>query len=205
VRTAIRALAFCAALTVGTPENAAADWLFTPFLGRTFLGDTSILDLDQAAGESHWNFGGVVTLLGSRPIGVEGLFHYTPGFFEHGERDDEEGLVDLVTGSRSLALMGNVLLTMPLKPNDHGWRPFVSAGVGLLHASATDLLGVLPVETNLLGYNVGGGAMLVTRTVGLRLDLRYLGNLKPSDDMASAIGRTRLHYWSAGAGVVFRY
>ena len=198
MRTAIRALAFFAALTVGTPVNVAADWLFTPFLGRTFLGSTSIIDLDDATDKNHWNFGGMVTLLGSGPVGVEGLIVVTPGFFEQEDSD-------LVSDSRTLALMGNVFVTKPLRPTDHGWRLFASAGAGLLHASTTDLLGLLPVRANLLGYNVGGGAMVLGRTFGVRLELRHFGNLKPSDDTGNAIGRTRLRYWSAGAGVVFRY
>ena len=44
-------------------------------------------------------------------------------------------------------------------------------------------LDVLPVEAKLLGYNVGGGAVgFLTERTGLRFDLRYFSNLKPTDD-----------------------
>ena len=40
---------------------------------------------------------------------------------------------------------------------------------------------------------------------GLRFDLRYFSNLKPSDAPDVAIGRVHLTYWTASVGVVFRY
>ena len=103
--------------------------------------------------------------------------------------------------------MGNVVLTTPRSWNEYGLRPFVSGGIGLLHAStATDALDVLPVNTNLLGYNVGGGAVgFLNDRVGLRFDLRYFSNLKPSDDTENAIGRVHLSYWTGSVGVVLKY
>ena len=79
--------------------------------------------------------------------------------------------------------MGNVILTIPRSWNEYGLRPFVSGGIGMLSATATDRLDFLPVDTKLLGYNVGGGAVgFLTDPVGLRFYLRYFSNLKPSDD-----------------------
>jgi hypothetical protein len=194
-----RLLLFLGVLTVGAPGVARADWQFTPFFGRTFQSSTSIVDLDNATDKSHWNFGGAVTLIGEGLFGAEALVVNTPGFFE---LEDST----LVTGSRTLALMGNVVLATRQKKQTEYWRPFISTGVGLLHASAKDVFGVLPVEDNLLGYNVGGGVVgLLSPRVGLRLDLRYFSNLKPTDDTESAIGRVRLSYWTFTGGVVFRY
>ena len=103
--------------------------------------------------------------------------------------------------------MGNALLTTPRRWNEYGLRPFVSGGIGLLRASAKDSFDILPVSTNLLGYNLGGGAVgFLTERAGLRFDLRYFSNLKPSDsDEGIAIGRVQLSYWTASAGVVFNY
>ena len=77
----------------------------------------------------------------------------------------------------------------------------------MLSASAKDALDFLPVDAKLLGYNVGGGAVgFLTDRVGLRFDLRYFSNLKPSDDPElSATGRVHLSYWTGSVGVVFRY
>ncbi len=102
--------------------------------------------------------------------------------------------------------MGNVVLTTPRSWNEYGLRPFVSGGIGLLHATATDALEFTPVNTNLLGYNVGGGAVgFLNERAGLRFDLRYFSNLKPSDDPEIAIGRVHLSYWTGSVGVVLKY
>ena len=99
------------------------------------------------------------------------------------------------------ALMGNVVLTTPARWSRHGLRPFISGGVGLLHASQMNVAN-LPVNSNLFGFNVGGGAVgFITNRTGLRFDLRYFSNLR-RDDEGLAFGRVRLSYWNAGVGVV---
>jgi len=205
VRTPIRILTFLGILTMSVPAAATAEWHLTPFLGLTFQGDTSIFDPRKAAGNAHWTFGGSVTFIGGGPVGVEGLLVYAPGFFE-GEPppgiNDPPNIID----SRSLALMGNVVLATPRKWTEYGLRPFVSGGIGLLHTSATDELGLVPVRTNLLGYNVGGGAVgFLTARTGLRFDLRYFGTLKKINDPPIAIFPVYLSYWTGTVGVVFRY
>jgi hypothetical protein len=191
-------------LIVGTPATARAEWHLAPFLGFTFLAETTLNDFEEAVGKAHWSFGASVSLIGSGPVGVEGLILYTPGFFQ--QNDPPEGRPDIIK-SRALAVMGNVVLTTPRRWTEYGLRPFVSGGIGLLRASSEDEFGVLPLETNLLGYNVGGGAVgVLTDRAGLRFDLRYFSNLKPTDsDDAIALGRVQLNYWNATVGVVFRY
>ncbi len=195
-------------LIAGAPSTAAADWHLTPFLGLTFQGQTTLLDSESAVGKAHWHFGGAVSFVGSGVLGAEGLIVYTPGFFQQDSPPAVGGVPppDIIA-SRSLAIMGNAILTTPRKWNEYGLRPFVSGGIGLLRASAKDSFDILPVEANLLGYNIGGGAVgFLTERAGLRFDLRYFSNLKPSDsDEGIAIGRVQLSYWTAGVGVVFRY
>jgi len=156
----------------------------------------------------HWNFGGAVAVMGSGPVGIEGLVVYTPGFFEQDKPPAVDGVPPPnIVDSRTLAIMGNLVLTTPRSWNEYGLRPFVSGGIGLLHATATDALELLPVSASLLGYNIGGGAVgfLNDPRVGLRFDLRYFSNLKPSDDPDIAIGRVHLSYWSGSVGVVLKY
>ena len=209
MRRRVRALALAAVLVGCVPATARADWQLTPFLGLTFKGDTTLLDHEEATGKVHWSLGGAVTLLGAGPVGVEGLVLYTPGFFQQDNPPVIDGVVrpDIVE-SRTLALMGNVVLTTPRDWNEYGLRPFISGGIGLLYASAsaTDVLDFLPVKAQLLGYNIGGGAVgsLTTRT-GLRFDLRYFSNLKPTDDTENAIGRVHLSHWTGSVGVFFRF
>ena len=207
MRTPFRVLGLVGALFFSMPASARAEWQLTPFLGLTFKGDTTLLDYEQASGKAHWTFGGSVALMGSGPVGVEGLVVYTPGFFQQDNPPAVDGVLppDIIE-SRTLAIMGNVVLTTPRSWNEYGLRPFVSGGIGLLQATATDALEFTPVNTSLLGYNIGGGAVgFLNDRVGLRFDLRYFSNLKPSDDPEIAIGRVHLSYWTSSVGVVLRY
>lgn len=195
-------------LIVGTSRPAFADWHLTPFLGLAFHGETTLIDHEQAVGKAHWHFGGAVSVVGDGVIGAEGLIVYTPGFFQQDNPPAIGGVPPPdVVESRALALMGNLILTTPRRWSEYGLRPFVSGGIGLLRASAKDSFDIQPVSANLLGYNIGGGAVgFLTERAGLRFDLRYFSNLKPSDsDEGIAIGRVQLSYWTASAGVVFKY
>ena len=204
MRASIRILIVVGILIPCLPCQAEADWLITPFLGRTFLGETTLFDSEEAVGKADWSFGGVATLLGAGRFGVEGLFLYTPGFFQ---QDSPPPNRPDVVDSRSIAIMGNFVLATPRKWNEYGLRPYISAGIGALKASAKDELNLLPVNATLLGYNVGGGAYgLFTERAGLRFDLRYFSNLKPSaSEEQIALGRVQLNYWNASVGVIFRY
>ena len=194
-----RTLAVCSLLLLLSAAPAQAEWQFAPLLGLTFGGDTTLLDLDAGADKNHWSFGGAATLIGKGPIGVEGLFVFTPGFFESNETPS------LVTSSDVYALMGNVVLTTPASWSEYGLRPYASGGVGLLHASQTQAANVFPISSNLFGFDVGGGAVgFITNRTGLRFDLRYFSTLR-RDEKGFAFGRVRLSYWNFGVGVVFRY
>ncbi len=179
---------------------ASADWQFAPLFGLTFKGETTLVDLEHGADKVHWNVGAAATLIGRGPIGIEGLFVFTPHFFETDE-------VSALTGSRTMALMGNVVLATPRAWNEYGLRPYVSGGLGLLHASQRTLVpDIFPVNSSLLGYNVGGGAVgFITDRTGLRFDLRYFSSLSRTDQAGIAFGPVRLRYWSASTGIVFRY
>ena len=150
-------------------------------------------------------------MLGPGPFGVEGLFVNTLGFFEQENPPTTAGVPPVnIVKSRSIALMGNGVLAMPQRRTEYGLRPFLSGGIGLLHASATDFDGLTPVRTNLLGYNIGGGAVgFFTDRAGLRFDLRYFGTLKERDvkpnELISVAPTINLSYWTAGVGFVFRY
>jgi len=178
---------------------ARADWLIAPFFGYSFKGETTLLDLEDGASKVHWNFGASATLIGRGPFGVEGVFLFVPHFFESDE-------AATVTTSRTYSLMGNVVLATPLKWNEYGLRPFVSGGVGLIHAyQRTTVPQALPLNQNLFGYNVGGGAVgFITDHTGLRFDLRYYSSLSRTDETV-AFGPVRLRYWMGAVGVVLRY
>ena len=175
-----------------------------PMVGLTMLGSTTIIDAEEATGKRHWNFGGAVSFLSSGLLGAEVVTFWTPGFFD---RDEEGGAPDLVASSRTVSLMGNVVLTAPQRWTEYGLRPFVSGGLGLMHVAKTNLPeGVFPtVDVNVLGYNVGGGAIgFITQRTGVRFDVRYHSILNPSDHGLIAFGDVRLRYVTASVGIVFR-
>ena len=209
MRRVIRVSCLCGLLIVSLPAIAHADWHFTPFIGITFVGDTTIVDLEDGSGRVHWNFGGAVSLVGRGPLGVEGMFVYTPHFFESDTPQPVNGVQPLkpLAGSQTFVLMGNVVLTTPLKWNEYGLRPFISSGVGLLHAEQqTTTPQAFTFSRNYFAFNLGGGAVgFITDRTGLRFELRYFTILQHADDPLIAIGRVRLNYWTGTIGVVFKY
>jgi hypothetical protein len=206
----LRVLAACLLLVCALPRSAEAEWQLTPFVGLTFRGSTSLADPETvdnkpASERVHKHFGGAVSFLGSGILGVETIFNWTPGFFEQGD-------LDLVGSSRSIAWMGNVVLTAPRRLTEYSLRPYVSGGFGLIkpyvRLASTSGTDPLPsVDLNLAGYNIGGGAVgfLSTRT-GLRFDLRYFSTIRPTEHegVPTIEERVRLRYMTASVGIVFR-
>ena len=205
----LRVFALSCLVLFSLPENAAAEWQLTPFVGLTFRGSTSISDVEIVDGKLaservHKHFGGSVSFLGGGIFGVETIFTWTPGFFQQGN-------LDLVEKSRSIAWMGNLVVTTPRRLTEYSLRPFVSGGFGLLkpyvrqtRVSETEPLPA--VDLNLAGYNIGGGAIgFLSQNTGIRFDLRYYSTIKPTDEGGVTIEtRARLRYMTASVGVVFR-
>jgi hypothetical protein len=190
-----------ALVAVWPPPDARADWLVMPFIALDFAGNTSIVDLEQAAGNAHLTYGAAVGWLGTGIFGWEADFAYTPGFFEADEGPE------LVTSSHVISLMGNLVVATPLSWTNLSLRPFLSGGFGAIQASTHDGLNVFTVDRTLYGFNAGGGAMgFISERTGLRWDLRYFRNIK-SDEEASGVGfgTPSLSYWRASMAVVLRY
>lgn len=195
----LRGLAICCLLVL-IPRSATAEWQFTPMVGATFFGSTNLVDHELATDNVHRNFGGAVSLLGGGLLGVETIVVWTPGFF-----DDAKDRAQLVKSSRAVAVMGNVLLTAPRRWTEYSLRPFVSGGVGWLHTSTIERSAVFRVDQNVVGFNVGGGAIgFLTPRTGVRFDLRYYGNLNPTDEGPAFGGNVRVRYMTASVGIVLR-
>jgi hypothetical protein len=193
----LRALAASLLLALAFPQSAAAEWHFTPMVGTTFFAKTSLIDPDAATDQSHRNFGGSVALLGGGIFGAEGLVVWTPGFFT-----GDKGLVE---SSRSIAAMGNVVVTTPRRWTEYSLRPFVSGGFGLLHMSETQVVNLFPFNSNIPAFNIGGGAIgFLSQRTGLRFDLRYYSGLSRMDEGNVSIGRVYIRYMTASVGVVLR-
>lgn len=200
-----RALVLSAVVLLAIARPASAEWHLSPMVGLTFSGSTTIVDLEHASGKVHGHFGGAVSLLGGGLFGAEAVVMVTPRFFQ------THGTTNLVASSRTMALMGNMMVTAPRRLTEYSLRPFVSAGFGVLHASATERYSLLPggeifpISENISSFNVGGGAIgFLTARTGLRLDVRYFSNLHHSNTGGPSIGRVQLRYMTVSIGLVFR-
>lgn len=186
-------------MLVALPADAAADWLLTPFLGSSFAPETTFLIFEEGAGQAL-TLGGSVALLSDGIFGLEADFGHSPGFFEG---DDPLGLV---LTSRVTTLTGSVILAVPLSITRESLRPYVVGGLGLLQARSKHAAGLFPVDENLLGIIIGGGAIgMVTPRTGLRFDVRYINAASGPDGPFARPGLSSLSFWRATAGVVLRY
>jgi hypothetical protein len=204
----LRALAVACACLLAAPAAAFAEWQITPMIGLTFAGKTTITDLDQGTGKRHPNIAGSVALLGEGILGAEGIVALTPGFFQSGQ---QSGLFppaaqnSFVEESRAWSVMGNVMVTVPRRWTEYFLRPFVSGGFGLIRVSKLETGQVFSTSTNLLGYNIGGGAIgFLTSNTGVRFDLRYYSTVHGTDHPEIAFGDVHLRYMTASVGVVIR-
>jgi hypothetical protein len=204
----LRAVEILAAFlcVLALPRTVAAEWHITPLIGFTFAGKTTIFDPQVATGKRHVNFGGAVTKLGAGVLGAEAIVVLTPGFFqtEHTPLETDVPRVD-ISSSRTLAVMGNIVLTTPRRWTEYFLRPVVSGGFGVLRASKTELNDLLSVHTNFAGFNIGGGAVgFFSQRTGVRFDLRYYSTVHGTDHGPVAIGDVHLRYMTASVGVVIR-
>lgn len=175
-------------------------------LGLTFKGNTNFIDWELATDKRHRSFGGAVSRLGSGIIGAEGLVTSTPGFFQG--KEPLSSALDFVDISRSVALMGNVVLTTPRLWTEYSLRPFLSGGAGLLHVRADNpTVNPQPVNATIPGFNVGGGAIgFLSDRTGVRFEMRYYGTLGRPElpEMTRDAGPARLRYVTASIGLVIR-
>jgi outer membrane protein with beta-barrel domain len=195
-----RAVTVVTALMLLPASNAAADWLFTPFLGGTFAPQIPIVNLEQSAGTTKVVVGGSTALLSDGIFGIEGDFGYSPRFFERSSR------TGLNTGSNVTTVFGNVVVTMPLSVTRESLRPYGVAGMGLMHAAAAALVVQLfDIDQNLLGYDFGGGAIgMFDPNVGVRFDLRRFQTVHELENQLTQ-QRSHLSFWRATVGVTVRY
>lgn len=191
---------------LATPSTAAAEWQITPMIGMTFAGRTTLVDLQLAAEKRHASVGGSVALLGEGILGAEVIGVFTPGFFQTSQSRLADVALPEIESSRLVALMGNVIVTTPRRLTEYSLRPFVSAGLGMLHTSQTQALALLnPLRATMPGYNVGGGAVgFLSAHTGVRFDLRYYSTIRGTAQEGAAIGLARLHYLTASVGLVIR-
>ncbi|MBM3820799.1 MAG: hypothetical protein FJW14_17530 [Acidimicrobiia bacterium] len=196
----VRVVAGVLVLILAGASRADADWLITPYLAMGFAGETTFLVPERGAGESKLTVGASVALLGDGLLGLEADIAHTAGFFQG---DDPLGLIQ---SSRVTTMGGNVIVAAPLVVTRESLRPYLVGGLGLIQARSDDVISIFPLDRDLLGLTLGGGAigMLGGRT-GVRFDLRHLKAISGEDGPLARDGVSRLSFWRASLGVVVRY
>jgi len=185
-------------LAFGRPA-AAADRQIRPFVGFTFGGSTTLVDLDNAVEKHHGMIGVTNAILGD-VVGIDIDLARGPGFFQSGDRH-------LVLESSVTTLMGNVVVAAPRRLTEYTLRPYIVGGLGLLRVNALDYFGVLLVADSFLAYDIGGGAIgFVTNRVGVCWDVRRFRNVVRSGQTRGvSVDTERLSYWRATMGLAIRY
>jgi opacity protein-like surface antigen len=190
----IAAMALCLA-----PATATAEWILTPFIGTSFAAgaDTNDNLIREALDGSKMTYGGTLTYLGGGVLGFEVDFGFAPNYFE--PDDDSFGDVD---NSNYMSLMANIILSTPRG----AFRPYVTAGAGMLKTFIDGPEDAFDLDRNALGFNLGGGVFgFVTDRVGIRGDVRYFRQMTEADDDRLDFDVTAFRFWRGTVGVSFRF
>jgi len=185
----------------GLPDEAGADYLFTPFIGGAFGAKSAFITLDPVdtdAGSTKFTFGGSVAWLSPGILGAEADVAYAPTFFERNN--------NTILGSSMWTLHGSVIAAVPLSVTQYSLRPYLVGGLGLGHSGITFTAGALrePVDDTSLAMNVGGGAVgFITARTGVRFELRHFRTLERASSIINE-SEPRLSFWRATVGVVIR-
>jgi len=190
---------FCLAcvLLLTLPSAGWAEWQLKPFIGLTFGGSNTLLDLDDVAGERKFMLGASATWLGNF-FGVEGDIARVPGFFQTVSQQS-------VVSSSVTTVTGNAILTLPRKLTQYGLRPYFVAGGGVVSARIDHELALFDVDTTLKVLDVGGGATgFLTDRVGVSWDVRYFRSVGGKEGTGLAFGKEQISFWRASMGVAVR-
>jgi hypothetical protein len=190
----MRACLLASQLLLFWPASAAAEWQIKPFLGVTFGGDTTFVNLEQAAGEAHRIYGVSGMLLGEI-FGVEGEFGYSPGFF---------GQEDLVLSSSITTVTGNFVVALPQKWTQYTLRPYVLAGGGAIRLFNDDVQAVFQLKDWQPAWDAGAGVTgFLTDKVGVSWELRYFRNIS-NERSGISFGTQKLSFWQLTMAAAIR-
>jgi len=183
---------FAVMALVLAPEIARADFLFTPYVGRTFAKD--------ASGQEHVGYGASLGWMGAGIAGWELDFGYVPNFFQ------PAGINTLTGKNNVFDVMANALVGIPVGgQRGGGIRPYVTGGVGLLRRNVPAFGDALELSSNDFVLNLGFGAMgFVSDHVGFRGDVRYLRSLQKNDNASLDVGLGNFDFWRWNVGVTLR-
>ena len=182
-----------------TPRAAQADWLFVPFFGANFGGD-SAEELGNAIDASKFTGGVSFGWMGGGVFGLEGDLGYSPDFF--GKTD--------AGGSSVLTLTGNLILGVPFGgQSGFGVRPYAVVGAGIMRPDGDAFPASDAFGENQLTWDFGGGLFVFFGSnVGIRGDVRYFrtfDSLEFLDIDVTDAGGTDLDFTRGTIGLVLRF
>jgi opacity protein-like surface antigen len=201
LRKSLIAAASVFIITAAAPRPAAADWLFTPFIGSTFGGSAQVgggLPTSKNEFERKLNWG--ASLSGGGVVGFELDFSYSPNFF--GVSDSDSGINFLGDGNVT-TLTGNLRVGVSAGPV----RPYAVGGVGLIRSKVDDPEQFFSnPSTSDFGMDVGGGLdAFFSDHVGIRGDLRYFRSFQKDESSAVDLSLGSFHFWRGIVGLTFKF
>jgi hypothetical protein len=185
------------ALLLTMPAAARAEWQLRPFLGATFGGGTTLVDLDEAVGSGNVGLGMSGVLIGE-VVGLEADLGYGPGFFQNGDRHR-------VVSSSVATLTGNVIVAVPRRVTQYTLRPYFVGGGGMMRARSEDVGNALAYTVTLRAMDLGGGMTgFLTNRFGLSWDVRYFRSVGGKDVVGFSFGPEELSFWRAVMALAIR-
>lgn len=182
--------ALVAAVSVGAPASAGAEdhWFVSPYMAAQFAKDAPRTSPSTGVSAGWW---------GSM-WGAEVDIDYAPEFFVRN---------DFSTDRRLTTVMVNGIYNIPWKAGTH-FMPYAGAGLGVLKPKLGEAGGLLTLDVNKFGMNVGAGATSwANEHVGVRGDIRYFRGLRQSDADTNSFGLdlSTFDYWRVSIGVIAKF
>ena len=194
--TARRTAGLVAGLLLIAARANAEDRQLRPFIGATFGGGTTFVELDRGKAKLAVGIGAV--FLGE-VFGAEVDLADAPGFFESGDNH-------LVIGSRVTTLTGNVVVAVPRRLTEYGLRPYVVGGAGLMRVRTTTSLNVFDISRLSPAFDVGAGVVgFVTNRMGVSWEIRRFQTIDRNTGNGVSFGEEQLSFWRASMAVAIRY
>jgi hypothetical protein len=199
LKPALKTLVLMAGLLLLSGRTYAEDRQIRPFIGATFGGATTFLDLDHVVGEPNRAIGASAVFLGEL-FGVDIDVADAPGYFESDGKH-------LVFSSRVTTISTNVVVAAPHRRTEYSLRPYLVGGGGLMRISMTTSLNVFDVSSVIPAFDVGAGVVgFLTNRTGVCWEIRRFQSVgSNAGNTGLSLGDERLSFWRATMGVVIRY
>jgi hypothetical protein len=193
----VRPILFFVLLVAGTAVRVQAQWVATPYIGINLAGDAEFRRGGPGGSIAYWG----------DHLGFEVDYMHYFHFFKDENVDIIPNncrpnvvqiCIDLNTRARGI--MGNVVGLLGRK--GARWRPYGSAGIGIIHAWIEGPGDEFDVDQNNLAFNIGSGVeYALNQRIGIRGDLRYIRALV--DEQNDEAYRNDYGFLRATLGVTF--